>query len=141
MSRAVEESNRRLLRARDAIDRDYAQPLDIATLARIAHSSEAHFIRTFRAAFGETPHRYLQRRRVERAMFLLRESDDEVSEICLDVGFASLGTFGRTFRRIVGASPTAYRAGAADMRRVPSCFARTWTRPSSFGEAPARSVG
>src|SRR5256714_3609953 len=111
MSRAVEDSNRRMLRARDAMDRTYAQPLDVATLARVAHVSEAHFIRTFRAAFGETPHRYLQRRRVERAMFLLRESDRPVTEICLDVGFASLGTFSRTFRDIVGASPSAYRAG------------------------------
>ena len=141
MSKAVEESNRRMLRARDAMDRDYAKPLDIATLARIAYVSEAHFIRTFRATFGETPHRYLQRRRVERAMFLLRETDREVSEICLDVGFTSLGTFGRTFQRIVGQSPTAYRSGAGDTRAVPACFARTWTRPSSFGEAPARSVG
>src|SRR4029077_1930291 len=73
MSRAVEESNRRMLRARDAMDRTYAQPLDVPALARIAVVSEAHFIRTFRATFGETPHRYLQRRRVERAMFLLRD--------------------------------------------------------------------
>ena len=75
VSRAVEESNRRLLRARDAMDRRYAEPLDVPTLARIAHVSEAHFIRTFRATFGETPNRYLQRRRVERAMFLLRSAD------------------------------------------------------------------
>ena len=137
MSRAVEESNRRMLRARDAMDRDYAKPLDIRALARIAHASEAHFIRTFRATFGETPHRYLQRRRVERAMFLLRESERSVSEICLDVGFTSLGTFGRTFREIVGESPTSYRGGAADLRAVPACFAKAWTRPSSFGEARA----
>ena len=140
MSRAVEESNRRMLRARDAMDRDYAKQLDIATLARIAHVSEAHFIRTFRATFGETPHRYLQRRRVERAMFLLRESGSSVSEICLDVGFGSLGTFGRTFRDIVGESPTTYRERATDLRSVPACFARAWTRPSSFGEARARPV-
>src|SRR3954466_3885571 len=108
VSRAAEEQNRRLLRARDAMDRAYAQPLDIPTLARVAHVSEAHFIRTFRATFGETPHRYLQRRRVERAMFLLRESDRSVTEICLDVGFTSLGTFSRTFRDIVGESPTEY---------------------------------
>ena len=107
VSRAVEESNRRLLRARDAMDRAYAQPLDIPTLARIAHVSEAHFIRTFRATFGETPNRYLQRRRVERAMFLLRETGDSVTDICLDVGFTSLGTFSRTFRAIVGAPPSA----------------------------------
>jgi AraC-like DNA-binding protein len=141
VSKAVEESNRRMLRARDAMDRDFAEQLDIATLARIAHSSQAHFIRTFRATFGETPHRYLQRRRVERAMFLLRETDCEVGEICLDVGFTSLGTFGRTFRRIVGASPTAYREGSSDLGRVPACFTRAWTRPSSFGEAAAPAVG
>ena len=137
MSRATEEQNRRLLRARDAMDRTYAQPLDIPTLARIAHVSEAHFIRTFRATFGEPPHRYLQRRRVERAMFLLRATGDSVTEICLDVGFTSLGTFSRTFAAIVGASPTEYRrTGTAPP--VPTCFAMAWTRPSSFGEAPAR---
>ena len=140
MSRAVEETNRRMLRVRDAMDRGYAKPLDIPTLARIAYVSEAHFIRTFRATFGETPHRYLQRRRVERAMFLLRETERSVSEICLDVGFTSLGTFGRTFRVIVGESPTAYRERAADLRAVPACFARAWTRPSSFGEAGRRAV-
>ena len=91
------------------MDRTYAQPLDIPALARIALTSEAHFIRTFRATFGETPHRYLQRRRVERAMFLLRETDTPVTEICLDVGFNSLGTFSRTFREIVGESPTSFR--------------------------------
>src|SRR6201991_3018304 len=104
-----------MLRARDAMDRAYAQPLDVASLARSVHVSEAHFIRTFRATFGETPHRYLQRRRVERAMFLLRESERSVTEICLDVGFTSLGTFGRTFQKIVGESPTAYRSSAADL--------------------------
>ena len=104
MSRAVEEQNRRLLRARDAMDRAYAEPLDVPALARIAHMSDAHFIRTFRATFGETPHRYLQRRRVERAMFLLRRTEDSVTEICLDVGFISLGTFSRTFREIGRAS-------------------------------------
>jgi AraC-like DNA-binding protein len=133
MSQAAEETNRRMLRARDAIDRDFAEPLDIRTLARIAIVSEAHFIRTFKQTFGETPHRYLQRRRVERAMFMLRESDRSVSEICLDVGFTSLGTFSRTFSEIVGESPTAYREDAADLRAVPACFAKAWTRPSSFG--------
>ena len=140
VSRATEESNRRMLRARDAIDRDYARPLDVASLAKVAHTSEAHFIRTFRATFGETPHRYLQRRRIERAMFLLRETDRSVSEVCLDVGFTSLGTFGRTFHQIVGGSPTTYRKRAADLRAVPACFARAWTTPSSFGEAHPRAV-
>jgi AraC-like DNA-binding protein len=134
MSRAAEESNRRMLRARDAMDRTYAQPLDIRTLAQIAHVSESHFIRTFRATFGETPHRYLQRRRVERSMFLLRETDRSVTEICLDVGFTSLGTFSRTFSDIVGRSPTEYRRHT-DLQPVPTCFSMAWTRPSSFGEA------
>ncbi len=134
MSRAVEDSNRRLLRARDAMDRTYAQPLDVAALARIAFVSEAHFIRSFRATFGETPHRYLQRRRVERAMFLLRQTDRSVTDICLDVGFTSLGTFSRTFREIVGKSPVSYRGGAAT-EAVPNCFGMAWMRPSSFGEA------
>ncbi|SCL14634.1 helix-turn-helix domain-containing protein [Micromonospora inyonensis] len=133
MSRAVEQSNRAMLRARDAMDRSYAEPLDIPSLARIAHVSEAHFIRTFRATFGETPHRYLQRRRVERAMSLLLESDRDVTEICLAVGFGSLGTFSRTFSEIVGESPTAFRKRRSPAGAVPSCFTKSWTRPSSFG--------
>src|SRR5262249_4764130 len=95
------------------MDRTYAEPLDVPALARIACASEAHFIRTFRATFGETPHRYLQRRRVERAMWLLRETDQSVTSICFDVGFTSLGTFSRTFREIVGQSPVAYRRDSA----------------------------
>src|ERR687890_2385909 len=109
MSRATEDTNRRMLRARDAMDRAYARPLDIPTLARIAHVSEAHFIRTFRSVFGETPHRYLQRRRVERAMFLLRSTDRSVTDICTAVGFSSLGTFSRVFAEVVGEPPSAYR--------------------------------
>ena len=146
MSRAVEESNRRLLRARDAMDRTYARALDVPTLARIAHVSEAHFIRTFRATFGETPHRYLQRRRVERAMFLLRETDRSVTNICLDVGFTSLGTFSRMFREIVGETPSGYRSGHGPVV-APHCVQLAAMRPrdtagetagsSSFGEAAA----
>ena len=144
MSRAVEDSNRRLLRARDAMDRTYAQPLDVPTLARLAHVSVAHFIRTFRATFGETPHRYLQRRRVERAMFLLRESDRSVTEICFDVGFASLGTFSRTFRDIVGQSPSEYRRTHPHVDAAPICITMAWMRPSaarhsSSGEARSRA--
>jgi transcriptional regulator GlxA family with amidase domain len=138
MSRAVEEANRRLLRARDAMDRTYSQPLDVPALARIALVSEAHFTRTFRATFGETPHRYLQRRRVERSMFLLRETDRSVTDVCLDVGFSSLGTFSRTFRDIVGESPSEYRR-RTDVQAVPTCFAMAWVRPSSFGEASVRN--
>ena len=130
MSRAVEDTNRRMLRARDAMDRAYAQPLDIPAVARIAHVSEAHFIRVFRATFGETPHRYLQRRRVERAMYLLRETDRSVTDICFDVGFTSLGTFSRTFRDIVGESPSAFRS-RAHVVAVPTCFTMAWTRPAT----------
>jgi AraC-like DNA-binding protein len=133
MSRAVEDRNRRMLRARDAMDRAFAQPLDVPDLARLAHVSAAHFSREFRATFGETPHRYLQRRRVERAMELLRETESSVTEICLDVGFNSLGTFSRTFRAIVGVAPSAYRAGSAGggrAARVPACSAMAWLRPA-----------
>ena len=133
-SAAVEARNRWMLRARDAIDREYAQPLDIRALARVAAVSEAHFIRTFRATFGETPHRYLQRRRVERAMAMLRTTDRSVTDICMSVGFSSLGTFSRTFRDIVGQSPAAFRLEAAAPPPVPNCFTMSWTRPSSFGE-------
>lgn len=124
-----------MLRARDAMDRDFAKALNIPVLARIAFVSEAHFIREFRATFGETPNRYLQRRRLERAMFLLRQTDLPVTEICLDVGFTSLGTFSRTFRRIVGVTPTTYRQKGVDLSQVPGCFVKSWMRPSSFGVA------
>ena len=127
------------------MDRRYAEQLDIPALARAALTSEAHFIRTFKQTFGETPHRYLQRRRLERAMALLRETEQPVTEICLDVGFTSLGTFSRTFRRVLGMSPTAYRqawrTGAGTAGYVPTCVVMPWTRPrqaredSSFGEA------
>ncbi len=147
MSRASEETNRRLLRARDAMDRAYPEVLDVTAVAAIAVMSEAHFIRSFRAAFGETPHRYLQRRRVERAMYLLRRTDQSVTDVCLDVGFTSLGTFSRTFREVVGQTPSQYRdaRGAEPWRQaaaaVPTCFAMAWGRPSSFGEAGPRRGG
>ncbi|MEA2161016.1 MAG: hypothetical protein QOD66_3396 [Solirubrobacteraceae bacterium] len=133
MSRAIEDRNRRMLRSRDTIDRAFAESLDVPALARVAHVSSAHFSRQFRATFGETPHRYLQRRRVERAMELLRETERPVTEICFDVGFNSLGTFSRTFREIVGEPPSAYRARFAADRgalRVPACWAMAWMRPA-----------
>ena len=149
MSRDVEDLNRRLLRARDAMDRAYAEPLDVRGVATVAHLSEAHFSRSFRAVFGETPHRYLQRRRVERSMFLLRETDRSVTDICLDVGFNSLGTFSRTFREIVGETPSGYRVGHGPMV-APNCFQLAATRPwaaarvamqsSSSGEASAAAA-
>ena len=131
------------------MDRAYAEPLDIPAVAAVAHVSEAHFIRSFRAVFGETPHRYLQRRRVERSMFLLRETDRSVTDICFDVGFTSLGTFSRTFREIVGETPSGYRAAHEPME-APNCFQMTTTRPrvaagvavrsSSSGEATAAAA-
>ena len=150
MSTDVEDLNRRLLRARDAMDRAYAEPLDVRTVAAVAHVSEAHFIRSFRAVFGETPHRYLQRRRVERSMFLLRETDRSITDICFDVGFMSLGTFSRTFREVIGETPSSYRDGHGPMV-APNCVQMWAMRPrvavgratpadlatqsSSFGEA------
>jgi AraC-like DNA-binding protein len=139
-----------MLRARDAIDRDFARPLDIPALARIAAVSEAHFIRTFRATFGETPHRYLQRRRIERAMALLRNTSLPVTDVCIRVGFGSLATFSRTFRALVGEPPSGYRrrvraapASPSGSAPVPTCFAMAWLRPndprpSSFGQAARR---
>ncbi len=120
-----------MLRVRDTIDREYASELDVATLARIAHVSPDHLIRMFRSVFGETPHRYLQRRRVERAMALLRDTCQPVSEICLAVGFTSLGTFGRTFRDVVGESPGQWRARGR-LPPAPGCFTMAWTRPSAL---------
>jgi len=128
VSQDIEERNRRMLRARDAMDRAYAEPLNVRAVASVAHVSEAHFIRTFRAVFGETPHRYLQRRRVERSMFLLRETDRRVTDICLDVGFTSLGTFSRTFRDIVGQAPSEYRRGNGPIV-TPHCVQLAAMRP------------
>lgn len=130
----LENDNRRLLRARDLMDRAYWRSLDIDALADVALMSPAHFIRSFKTTFGETPHRYLQRRRVERAMYLLRATEHSVTEICMSVGFSSLGTFSRTFTEIVGETPSAFRL-RGEMPAVPSCFLKAWTRPSSFGEA------
>src|SRR5262245_27273874 len=137
MTREAEDMNRRLLRARDAMDRAYAEPLDVRSVAAVAHVSPAHFIRSFRAVFGETPHRYLQRRRVERSMFLLRETDRSVTDICFDVGFTSLGTFSRTFRAIVGETPSGYRQGHGPIV-APHCVQLAAMRPRiGFGEAVA----
>ena len=137
------------------MDRAYAEPLDVRAVAAVAHVSEAHFIRSFKAVFGETPHRYLQRRRVERSMFLLRETDRSVTDICLDVGFTSLGTFSRTFREIIGETPSSYREGHGPMV-PPNCMQMWAMRPrasardaastpdsaqsSSFGEARAAAA-
>lgn len=133
-----EGTNRRLLRARDAIDRGYAWPLDISTLAAIAMVSPAHFIRVFKATFGETPHRYLQRRRIERAAALLRDTDQSVSTVCTEVGFSSFSTFTRTFRDIMGETPSTYQR-RAPLPAVPTCFQKSWLRRSSLTSPSGRS--
>jgi AraC-like DNA-binding protein len=129
-----ESTTRRLLRTRDAMDRDYAQPLDVAALARIALLSPSHFTRRFKATFGETPHQYLYRRRIERAKWLLRGSDLTVTDICFEVGYTSIGTFTRTFVRLVGETPGRHRA-RGPLPPAPGCIVRAWTRNSRFGEA------
>ena len=131
MSASQEQTNRTMLRVRDALDRDYATDLDLEAMARLAHLSPDHLIRTFKAVFGETPHRYLQRRRIERAMFLLRTTDRDVTDVCLAVGFSSLGTFSRLFSSVVGRSPSEY-AKSRTPQPVPGCFMMAWTRPSTF---------
>ena len=125
---AREDTNRRMLRARDEMDRCYAEPLDVPTLAAIAHLSASQFGRVFKEVYGETPHRYLQRRRIERAMTLLRQTDRRVTDVAWDVGFPSLGTFSRTFSTIVGCTPSEFRTQNAPVA-VPSCFIAAWTRP------------
>ena len=128
-----------LLRAKDVIDREYARPLDVATLAAEAHASTAHFSRSFKRAFGETPHKYLALRRIERAKELLRGTDRSVTEVSLEVGFQSLGSFGSAFRELVGESPGTYARWWRDKDAppIPGCFTLMYTRPvpsSSFRE-------
>ncbi|WCB96773.1 hypothetical protein DSM104299_05541 [Baekduia alba] len=135
---------RHLLRARDAADAEYADPsLDVATLARRAHASVAHFSRTFKETFGETPHQYLQTRRIERAQELLRLTELTVSEICLAVGYTSLGSFSATFKRTVGVAPSVWREqerAYALRARIPSCFRREWQRPRAVPDSRIREA-
>ncbi len=119
-----------LRRARDLIDREYAQPLDVPALARAALMSPAHFSRQFRAAYGESPYNYLMTRRIERAKALLRRGDMSVTQVCMEVGCTSLGSFSSRFTELVGETPTAYRA--RDHRAsaaVPACVAKVRSRP------------
>ena len=123
-----------LRRARDLMDREYASRLDVATLARAALMSPAHFSRQFRAAYGETPYSYLMTRRIERAQALLRRGDMSVTEACLEVGCTSLGSFSARFTQLVGETPTAYRArDHSALAGVPGCVAREFTRPTRSG--------
>lgn len=147
---------RSLRRARDRMDREFAQPLDVPALARTALMSTAHFSRRFREVYGETPYSHLMTRRIERAMALLRRGDVSVSDACFAVGCTSLGSFSSRFTEIVGVTPSAYRArehGASEV--VPLCSAMVLGRPrrepadasapaadaartsSRIGEAPA----
>ncbi|MFC4765185.1 helix-turn-helix transcriptional regulator [Dyella koreensis] len=128
----------RLRRVRDRIDRDYAQPLDVEALARGVHMSAGHLSREFRLAYGESPYSYLMTRRIERAMALLRRGDLSVTEVCFEVGCASLGTFSTRFTELVGMSPSAYRRQEADATvGIPSCVAKQVTKPVRNREAPA----
>ena len=129
-----------LRRARDLMDREYARPLEVAQLARAALMSTAHFSRQFRAAYGETPYAYLMTRRIERAQLLLRRGDLTVTEVCLEVGCTSLGSFSARFTELVGETPTAYRTrDHSALTNVSGCVAKHATRPipkaSRNGEA------
>ncbi|HLH57836.1 MAG TPA: helix-turn-helix transcriptional regulator [Streptosporangiaceae bacterium] len=136
---------RRLRRARDRMDREYAQPLDVPALARTALMSPAHFSRRFREAYSETPYSYLMTRRIERAKALLRRGDLSVTDVCFAVGCTSLGSFSARFTEIVGETPSMYRARSHDeFRALSTCHAMMVTRPrrnraktSGFGEASA----
>jgi AraC-like DNA-binding protein len=130
----------RLRRVRDRIDREYAQPLDVETLARGAHMSAGHLSREFRLAYGEPPYSYLMTRRIERAMALLRRGDLSVTEVCFEVGCSSLGTFSSRFTELVGMTPSAYRRDAAlETEGIPSCVAKQVTRPTKKRAAGPQS--
>lgn len=138
---------RHLLRARDLADGRYAEPLDVAGLARAAHVSARHFTRSFRRTFGETPYQYLLTRRLERARHLLRTTDLSVADVCLSVGFTSVGSFTTTFRRHAGVTPTEFRRrhrAPSDIDRVTLCYVMAWTRSppdGGFGEDSPPAAG
>jgi AraC-like DNA-binding protein len=121
-----------LLRAKDAADYRYFEPLSVDDLARTAGLSRAHFSRAFRRTFGESPHAYLLTRRLERAALLLRTTDRSVRDICFSVGLHSVGSFTSSFTRMYGASPLAYRAAfpaAAERALIPRCVLHAYGRP------------
>ena len=124
------------------MNRDYARPLDVPALARVAHMSPGHFSRSFRAAFGDTPYNYLMTRRIERAMALLRRGEMSVTDVCFAVGCSSLGTFSTRFTELVGESPSAYRARRHEWdatESVPDCLAKQYMRPVRIKEADRRA--
>lgn len=129
-----------LRRARDVMDSHYAEPLDLAAIAGAAGYSRYHFARAFRAAYGESPGRYLSRRRVERAQELLRRANLTVTEVCFLVGFSSLGSFSCRFSELVGVPPSRFQRAArrSAPAPVPGCYAMMWGLPSSNGHASAQ---
>jgi AraC-like DNA-binding protein len=130
---------RRLRRARDRMDREYSQPLDVPALAGTAFMSTAHFSRRFRDVYSETPYSYLTTRRIERAMRLLRRGDMSVTDVCFAVGCTSLGSFSARFTELVGETPSAYRARSHDELRVMSpCQTMVLTRPRKGRPAVAQ---
>jgi AraC-like DNA-binding protein len=130
----------RLRRVKDRIDRDYAQPLDVDALARGAHMSSGHLSREFKRAYGESPYGYLMKRRIERAMMLLRRGGMSVTDVCFAVGCQSLGTYSTRFTELVGMPPSAYKDRAGDATLgIPSCVAKQVTRPIRNREASPTS--
>ncbi|MBV8220589.1 MAG: helix-turn-helix transcriptional regulator [Solirubrobacterales bacterium] len=128
-----------LRRVRDRIDREYAKPLDVEALAHDAHMSAGHLSRQFKLAYGESPYSYLMTRRIERAMALLRRGDLSVTEVCFEVGCASLGTFSTRFTELVGIPPGAYRREQARATAgMPSCVAKQVTKPVRNREAQVK---
>lgn len=127
-----------LRRVRDRIDREYASPLNVESLAQGAHMSAGHLSREFRSTYGESPYSYLMTRRIERAMTLLRRGDLSVTDVCFAVGYGSLGTFSTRFSELVGMSPRAYRhAAEAGIDTLPSCVVSRATKPVRNREVPS----
>lgn len=125
-----------LRKAKDRMDREFGQPLDVPALARSAAMSTGHFSRSFKAAFGEGPHSYLMTRRIERAKALLRRGDMSVTDVCLAVGCTSLGSFSSRFTELVGESPSAYRARSHSAAAVIApCVLKVMTKPVRNEEA------
>ena len=126
-----------LRRAKDRMDREYAQPLDVESLARDVHMSAGHFSRRFKLAYGESPYSYLMTRRIERAMALLRKGGLSVTEVCFAVGCSSLGTFSTRFSELVGMPPSAYKQEAENHTPgIPACVEKQVSRPVRNREAP-----
>jgi len=141
---ASEDRTRELIalrRVRDRIDREYARPLDVQSLAQGAHMSAGHLSRRFKQTYGESPYSYLMTRRIERAMALLRRGDLSVTEVCFEVGVSSLGTFSTRFAELVGVPPSAYKADPRHGPGIPSWLEKQATRPIRNREARRRASG